>query len=64
MLSHLSGAKWKIHMGEEEFLEWKKGERKCLLFFDGASKGNPGVTGVEGIIVYLEGMRKIPLDGH
>jgi hypothetical protein len=40
--------KWEIRLKEEEFGEWKRQRSKHLLFFDGASKGNPGRQEEEG----------------
>ena len=45
-----SRCRWKIRMKEEEFASWL---RKCnihYLFFDGASKSNPGRVGAGGFI--------------
>jgi hypothetical protein len=42
---------WEIRMEEKEFKEWKRKENKYILFFDGASKGNPGVAGEGGMLV-------------
>ena len=46
-------------MEEEEFKEWKIKENKYILFFDGASKGNPRVAGGGGIPVGPNELPKI-----
>ena len=38
-------------MKEEEFREWKSQRSKHLLFFDGASKGNPRIIGRGGVLL-------------
>jgi ribonuclease HI len=44
-------------MGDEEFQGWKEQRKQHILFFDGASKGNPWETSVggKGIIYDPEG---------
>ena len=42
--------KWKIRMKEEEFNTWRQTDKKWNLFFDGASKGNPGAAGAGGVL--------------
>jgi hypothetical protein len=37
-----------------EFLAWKTQQYFHMFFFDGASKNNPGVTGVGGASMILE----------
>jgi hypothetical protein len=39
---------WKIKMEKEGFKKWQSQQNKFILFFNGASKGNLGVTGVMG----------------
>ena len=39
----------------KEFSEWWKIENKVSIFFDGASKGNPGKDGAGGFIFYPGG---------
>ena len=46
-------------MEEKEFEEWKIKENKYILFFDGASKGNPRVAGGGGILVSPTGQLDI-----
>ena len=47
---------WQIRMSEKEFSEWWQLKSKVTIFFDGASKGNPGKAGAGGLIYYLGGM--------
>lgn len=42
-------------MEEEDFEEWKRQRSKHILFFDGASKGNPRVAGGGGVLVNPNG---------
>ena len=42
---------WEIRKEEQYFEEWKRKENKHILFFDGASKGNPGLVGGGGVLV-------------
>jgi ribonuclease HI len=41
---------WEIRMVEQDFLKWISSLDEWCLFFDGASKGNPGQAGGGGII--------------
>ena len=43
--------KWKIRKTEEEFQAWVNTLNKACLFFDGASKKNPGKASTRGIII-------------
>ena len=48
---HLSHkAKWEIRLAEMDFIKWRSVLNEWCLFFDGASKGNPGQAGGGGII--------------
>ena len=40
---------WKLRMSEKELEEWRKNQNSFSLFFDGASKTNPGKAGVGGV---------------
>jgi ribonuclease HI len=51
--------KWEIQMKEEEFGEWKSQRSKHILFFDGASKGNPGVAGGGGVLLNPDGQLEL-----
>eukprot|EP00253_Pinus_taeda_P028484 PITA_28484 len=48
---------WQIRDTLDSFQKWWKSQGKCTIFFDGASKGNPGRLGVGGVI-YLQNGRK------
>lgn len=50
---------WEIRKEEQEFKEWKTKENKHILFFDGASKGNPGLAGGGGVLVSPTGFLEI-----
>eukprot|EP00253_Pinus_taeda_P017122 PITA_17122 len=41
---------WQIRDNLESFQKWWKSQGKCTIFFDGASKGNPGRSGAGGVI--------------
>jgi len=41
---------WEIRKEKQEFDKWKLERKTYILSFDGASKGNPGLTGGGGII--------------
>ena len=41
---------------EKEFSEWWQSQNKVLVFFDGASKGNLGITEAGGLLYYPGGM--------
>ena len=41
---------WKIRMTEAEVQEWWRKQGKVMVFFDGASKGNPRILGAGGVI--------------
>ena len=46
---------WQIRLSEKEFLDWWKSKNKASIFFDGASKGNPGKAGAGSLIFYPGG---------
>ena len=46
---------WEIRKSSSEFIAWLREKNTYSLFFDGASKGNPGVAGVGGILLDPEG---------
>ena len=46
---------WQVRISEKEFSEWWQKKNKVSIFFNGASKGNPGKDGVGGLIFYLGG---------
>ena len=41
---------WEIRENETEFAKWKSKIKTLILYFNGASKGNPGQDGGGGII--------------
>eukprot|EP00253_Pinus_taeda_P031968 PITA_31968 len=49
---------WQIRDNAEGFQKWWKTQGKCTIFFDGASKGNPGRSGAGGIIYYPNGSKE------
>ena len=46
---------WEIRLNEQEFIKWRSALDEWCLFFDGASKGNPGQAGGGGIIIEPSG---------
>ena len=46
---------WEIRLDKSQFGNWLKERKTFKLFFDGASKRNPGVVGGGGIIICPEG---------
>jgi len=48
---------WKLWLNDEEMAEWIREQRKHILFFDGASKNNPGRVGAGGLILDPNGKR-------
>ena len=49
---------WKIRMTEAEFRVWWRKQGKVMIFFDGASKGNPGISSVGWVIYSHDGLTK------
>ena len=47
-------ANWEIHLEENDFLMWRSTLSDHSLFFDGASKGNPGQAGGGGVLLSTE----------
>ena len=47
--------KWEIRLGETDFNRWKNSMNELCLFFDGASKGNPGLAGCGGVLTEANG---------
>jgi hypothetical protein len=47
-----------IHITSEEFAEWKRNQLGHVLCFDGASKGNPRVADVGGVILFQESISR------
>ena len=50
-----SHANWEIRMEKLEFIKWRSTLNDHCLFFDGASKGNPGLAGSGGVLLSLGG---------
>jgi len=46
---------WKLRGNDKEMEEWIKNQRNHILFFDRASKNNPGRAGEGGLILDLKG---------
>ena len=44
-------AEWENRLDEPDFINWKASLNEICLFFDGASKGNPGKAGGGGFFV-------------
>ena len=42
---------WEIRLSNKDFNNWLRDKNSYALFFDGASKGNPGVAGAGGILL-------------
>eukprot|EP00253_Pinus_taeda_P004292 PITA_04292 len=49
---------WKKRDADESFQAWWRAQNLFTIFFDGASKGNPGPSGAGGIIFSPEGRSK------
>ena len=43
-------ANWEIRLDQNDFNSWKLAMNTPSLFFDGAAKGNPGLSGCGGVI--------------
>eukprot|EP00253_Pinus_taeda_P009881 PITA_09881 len=48
--AHKKQPSWKLRGTKEEILQWIRAQNRPTLFFDGASKNNPGAAGEGGII--------------
>jgi len=51
----ISQANWEIRLEEQEFIKWCSALEEHCLFFDGASKGNPGAAGGGGVLLNPDG---------
>ena len=49
---------WRLQIFEADFKKWWKNQDKVMIFFDGASKGNPRISGVGGTIYSTDGHKK------
>jgi len=54
-----SHANWEIRLEELEFIKWRSALDDHCLFFDGASKGNPGVAGSGGVLLRPRGSSEL-----
>eukprot|EP00253_Pinus_taeda_P007428 PITA_07428 len=52
-------ANWEIHLEEQMFIKWRSALEEHCLFFDGASKGNPGATGGGGVLLKPDGSTEL-----
>jgi hypothetical protein len=50
-----STERWKLRVHKEQIAERVKIQNCHILFFDGASKGNPGEAGAGGVLLYPGG---------
>eukprot|EP00253_Pinus_taeda_P035869 PITA_35869 len=50
--------RWQVREPKDRFQQWWKSQGKCTIFFDGASKGNPGTSGAGGVIYYPSGEKE------
>lgn len=48
---------WQIRKTEADFQDWFKSQASYFLFFDGASKGNPGKAGAGDVVLNLTGKK-------
>jgi hypothetical protein len=53
-----SDPEWRLRTPEQDFQKWWKNQGKVTIFFDGASKGNPGTSGAGGVIYSPDGQSK------
>ena len=49
---------WRLRGKDEEFQSWWRKQGITTIFFDGASKGNPGTAGAGGLILSQDGSSK------
>lgn len=49
---------WRLRLTAGDFLKWWQGNPKATVFFDGASKGNPGTAGARGLILSPDKLEK------
>lgn len=49
---------WQFRDSSDNFQNWWKSQGKCTIFFDGASKGNPGRSGAGGVIYFQNGRKE------
>ena len=51
--------RWKIRISIIDFEKWRKSQNKNCLFFDGASRSNPGEERVRGVLYSNDGNTKL-----
>jgi ribonuclease HI len=49
---------WRIRVDKDKFQTWWRSKNLTTIFFDGASKGNPGAAGAGGVIYSPDGSSK------
>jgi ribonuclease HI/exonuclease III len=49
---------WRLRDDDDTFQSWWRSQNLSTIFFDGASKGNPGVAGAGGVIYSPKGFTK------
>lgn len=49
---------WRLWISETDFKKWWKNQGKVTIFFNGDSKGNPGISGAGGIIYSTDGQKQ------
>eukprot|EP00253_Pinus_taeda_P008792 PITA_08792 len=49
---------WRIREEDDKFQQWWRTQNLITVFFDGASKGNPGSAGAGGVIYFTDGITK------
>eukprot|EP00253_Pinus_taeda_P028283 PITA_28283 len=50
---------WRKRETDDIFQRWWRAQNVTTIFFDGASKGNPGAAGAGGVIYFAEGLSSI-----
>eukprot|EP00253_Pinus_taeda_P029799 PITA_29799 len=50
-LQHTQTRAWEIRLSAQDFKNWTQSSNCKILYFDGASKSNPGQAGARGLIV-------------
>jgi ribonuclease HI/exonuclease III len=55
LIPQSANPEWRIREPEDSFTNWWKSKNLTTIFFDGASKGNPGSAGAGGIIYSPDG---------
>eukprot|EP00253_Pinus_taeda_P004331 PITA_04331 len=53
--NNVEARSWKIRLKDQEFNNWIQSNNYFYLFFDGASKSNPGIAGAGGLIFNAKG---------